>query len=79
MNVPDLLPLPKEVEARAWQHWAGSPICAAMHNELVRQIQLDRDRLEAAEPDAIQTFQIRIRLCRDLITFLHKHDPKPKP
>jgi hypothetical protein len=48
-----------------------------LHNELVREAEVLRDKLETADATAIVPLQAGILARRELLGFLHRHD-KPK-
>jgi len=79
VKLPERLPLTKEEEARAWASWYTHPLRAAFHNDLVSKLELDRDALEECPPDKLCELQTRIRLRRQLLDYIHRKDPPPKP
>ena len=78
MITPDPIAILKEEEQRAWASWHLHPMRIVLHNEAVRPIHFDRDRLELAPPSEVMEIQTRLRLRRDFLSLLHSKDPKPK-
>jgi hypothetical protein len=70
----DPLPVSDYDKAKMEQWFPGSPMQAMLHNELVRQILVERDKLEACPPEQLAALQTSIRVRRELLGFLHRND-----
>lgn len=68
------LPLSEYDEAKLKGLFPGSPMQAFLHNELVRQVLVERDKLETCPADQLVALQTAIRCRRELIGFIHRYD-----
>lgn len=63
-------------EARMWSYLPNHPLQSILHNELVKRINEDREKLETCGADALSDLQSNIRVRKTLLVFLHQKDPK---
>lgn len=68
------LPLSDYDDAKLRAFFPGSPMQAFLHNELVRQILVERDKLENCPSEQVMPLQTGIRVRRELLGFLHRYD-----
>jgi hypothetical protein len=68
------LPLSEHDESKLKALLPGSPLQAFIHNELVRQILVERDKLESCPPESILPLQLGIRLRREMLGYIHRFD-----
>jgi hypothetical protein len=70
----ELLPLSDYDETKLKALFPNSPIQAFLHNELIRQILVERDKLETCPPENILPLQLGIRLRREMLGYIHRFD-----
>lgn len=64
---------------RAWSMFPNSPMQANLHNELVKVIEADRNRLETCGTEEFLGIQQRVKAYRSILGILHRKDKNKTP